>query len=302
MTMNKAIFIRISAIAALLLILGFGSLLLLSKDRESNPTPHRSRTMHATNGPIRSYASEIRSSRIEHSAIINAILRCHHISDVNGISKLQLKAIQYSAVDATDGTDGDNRNVGGMSPVGTAASVAPNTELSNTDLSLSYLSRALMVERANTARSMNSAYNAMIIWQAIVISAGAVATIIVSISSRAVGIQADSSAKRFISVAAVIASAFATAVASMSTFVGAQGAYATDLKTLASLRQMHAEIATLVPSGYDDKYCSQPPDQDKVKTINSYIQQWATRFSTIVGGASSSSQDDAKSSDTQSSG
>jgi hypothetical protein len=221
---------------------------------------------------------EASNAVVEHMAIISAILKCHGIYDVNSIPRGQQPTLHSGDIFSPSGSE----------------KIIP---LSSTDIAVAYLSKTLLQRRADTAMAVDGAQRQMILWQFAVIFGGAVATILVSLSSRSGGTGEPSKSFRVLSMSAVIASAAATALSSMSTFIGAQAVYASNQKSLSSLQQLHSEIATLFPFEYDQKVCGEKQDPRQIELINNNIQQWSSRLGTIVGGPSSSSNGgDAKSS------
>jgi hypothetical protein len=212
---------------------------------------------------------EFSNAVIEHMAIISAILKCHGVYDVNAILRGQQPTL----------------HTGDLFTPSNNAKIIP---LTSTDIAVAYLSKTLLQRRSDTAAALDVAHRQMTMWQFVVIAAGAIATILVSLSSRSGNTGGTSRWFRVLAVSAVIASATATALSSMSTFVGAQSSYVSNQKTLSSLQQLHSEIATLFPFEYDQKVCGDKQDQHQIELINNDVQQWSSRLGTIVGGPSSS--------------
>lgn len=222
---------------------------------------------------------EANNAVVEHTAIISAILKCHDVYDINAIVEGQQPILHTGHTFAP-------------------ASSAKQLPLNGTDIAVAYLSKTLLTQRADTADVLDAFKNQMIVWQWIVIISGAAATILVSLTSRGVGRSKEDVHQFFptLAVLAVIASATATALSSMSTFIDAPGHYTNNLKTLLALRQLHGEIATIFPSEYDASMCNPNAAADKEKQISNDIQQWASRLSDIEGGPPSANGTGEKSS------
>lgn len=169
-------------------------------------------------------------------------------------------------------------------------SVEYGREINLSERSLMALNNSLTRQRSYLDRKMKSSYNFLEIATIVTISIGLITTILVSISSTEFG-RGDGTQQRTIRILAIVFPALGTAVAAVIAFYSPQAQWTQASRTLASITQLHSQMAL----GVWKLPCLKPdPDPNKAVVITQ-LDEWAKRYSDIqtvssaTGGSSAAS-------------
>ncbi len=170
----------------------------------------------------------------------------------------------------------------GQARPGAASIRKPN----NQEMNILQLSRTILGQRQDLFRTVDSSYSSLQIIQLTIILIGLVTTILVSVSSTEFG-KGDTSTAKTIRILAIVFPALGTAAAALNSFYSPRDEMTRASHTLASLAQLHGQIAV----GIWSVACA--TDMTDSKDFKVILTDWGKRYQDIltVGDATSSSGD-----------
>ena len=149
------------------------------------------------------------------------------------------------------------------------------------------LSQALSAQRITLRSAADSAYRFWEVTSVLTITLGMFTTILVSLSSTEFG-RGDGPTQKLIRVLAIVFPALGTAAAAVIAFYGPQAEWGQASRTLASLTQLHGQMAI----GVWELHCIKDEGDAYVAKVTDALKDWSKRFvdiqtvSTATGGSS----------------
>jgi hypothetical protein len=215
-------------------------------------------------------------ARLDHEAIAMAIAQClNRVGDLYNTSSLIYDQLYPSSA-----------------PTGIfwGRSSSTNTQftpkLTTLQRSSVYLSNAIVRARVDTAIAVYDNYMRMNSYQIAIIVLGAITTILISIKA----MSSDNKPPYFIiGILAIVFSSIGTATSALNTFHGHRESYSRNQRSLATLRQIHHELAIMMSSEANPDNCHQMTEDN-----NKRIKDWSTRLTAILNNAEAAGQGEGK--------
>jgi hypothetical protein len=244
-------------------------------------------------------AHEWRLASAEHKNIAEAVAACSGITDLAGQpvfvrEQLRLDILPDGARRGEEGAPRDVKEIALAEPKGPTAEPRASTgfSLSNYARTAIYLSDEISRSRIESANNAYVNHWVMILFQWAIVIIGAVTTILISLKSI---MTADDSRKALslrIGVAAILFSSVGTAASALNSFYGPREAYLKAERSLASLRQLHSDIAIQIgsirePQGKKECPSFDPANRDD--PLYKQVQDWKTKLGAIVNASDSGS-------------
>jgi hypothetical protein len=158
-----------------------------------------------------------------------------------------------------------------------------------------YLSDSIVRARIESANNAASSHSTMLWFQWSIVIIGALTTILISLKSI---VTSDDALKRLsfhIGIAAILLSSIGTATAGLNSFFGPRESYLKAERSLASLRQLHSDIAVQIaairepPGKQDRRECPSFDPAAKDDPLAKQVQDWKTKLNAIANSSDSGS-------------
>jgi hypothetical protein len=228
---------------------------------------------------------EWQSARADHEMIAAAVAACSNIQDLDAQPDFVRAALRLDIL-----PNGGRRHSTSRAIDQKAASPLV---LSNYQRAIVYLSDSITRNRIESATAANLNYTSMFWFQLAIVGIGAITTILISIKSIAPAGETPSTnnLSLWVGILAIVFSSLGTATSALNSFYGPRESYLKSERSLATLRQLHSDIATKIAST-----TSLPPDKcpkldPKIKDdpYAKQLQDWTTRLSAILNATDSGS-------------
>ncbi len=233
---------------------------------------------------------EWRWAQADHEHIALAVAACSHIFDLAEVPVI----VHQLRLDT--GPDGQTLPWARRTTRAAMASVAPVAPGSQPGFHLSNFQRTAIflsdtIARARFENASHASMNAgrMDTLQLFIVAIGAITTILISIKSISNADQNRAYAPWFfwIGIAAIVFSSVGTAASALNSFYSPREAYLKNANSLASLRQLHQDLASQVTGileGTGVKDCAQFDPIDRSGGIAEQVDEWITKLDKIVNG------------------
>jgi hypothetical protein len=233
---------------------------------------------------------EWRWAQADHEHIALAVAACSHIVD------LTLAPVIVHQLRLDTGPDGQTlpwarRTT--RAAVASVASVAPGSQpdfhLSNFQRTAIFLSDTIARARFENASNASTNSGHMYTFQFLIVTIGAITTILISIKSISNADQDRANSRLFfwIGIAAIVFSSVGTAASALNSFYSPREAYLKNASSLYSLRQLHQDLASQVTGileGSGVKDCGQFDPIDRTNGIAEQVDEWITKLDKVING------------------
>jgi hypothetical protein len=224
----------------------------------------------------RAAQQEWRLASADHEILATAIAACSKI--YNLYAQPQYIQNQFRLWTGSDGRSrsSDKDEKSGKSEKETAL------QITNYHRTAIFLSDSIARNRFEAAVNANNNYSNMFNFQLSIIIIGAITTVLISIKSIS---NSENWATTYfwIGIFAIIFSSIGTATSTLNAFFGPREAYFRTERSLASLRQLHTEIAARIASSIEDpEKCPSISRTNKDDPYAQQVQEWTTRLSAIL--------------------
>ncbi|HXN67582.1 MAG TPA: hypothetical protein VN926_07995 [Bradyrhizobium sp.] len=226
---------------------------------------------------------EWRLATADHEIIAAAVAACSKIFDLGAQPDFVRAELRLDTLpDGRRSSASDQQQKGG------------NLVLSNYQRAAVYLSDSITRGRIESATNANENYSNMFWFQIAIVSIGAITTILISIKSIAPADNAPTavSLSLWVGILAIIFSSVGTATSALNSFYGPRESYLKNERSLASLRQLHSDIAVKITSVTDAEHPDKCPKLDPAKKDDPYskqVQDWTSKLGAILNAADSGS-------------
>jgi len=226
---------------------------------------------------------EWRLATADHEIIVAAIAACSKIFDLRAEPDFVRAELRLDTLP-------DGRRISSSNP----QQKGGNLVLSNYQRAALYLSDSITRGRIESATNASVNYSNMFWFQIAIVSIGAITTILISIKSIAPADNAPTavSLSLWVGILAIIFSSVGTATSALNSFYGPRESYLKNERSLASLRQLHSDIAVQVASVTDAEHPDKCPRLDPARKDDPYskqIQDWTNKLGAILNATDSGS-------------
>jgi hypothetical protein len=218
-------------------------------------------------------ADEIYTSQVtpHHDSIVARVLDCMRVEDKYNLPSY---IFQFISLPNYRGRIANDKPLEGSSR-------PPNRE----ERAIVQLSKELASQRIVLQSKAQEAYSLWQVTSLITIALGMLTTIFVAMSSTEFG-RGDGRSQRVIRVLAIVFPALGTAAAAAITFYAPQAEWSQASRTLASLTQLHGQMAL----GVWNLGCIQGNDEQSVKLSTAALDGWSRRYLDIQTVAAATGQ------------
>ncbi len=246
---------------------------------------------------------EWRLASAEHKNIAEAVAACSGITNISGQpvsirEQLRLDILpdgrRRNQEEPKGGAPKDVKEIAFAEPKGATAEPRGPTglSLSNYARTAIYLSDDITRSRIESANNAYVNHWVMILFQWAIVVIGAVTTILISLKSIMTADDTRKALSLRIGIAAILFSSIGTAASALNSFYGPREAYLKAERSLASLRQLHSDIAIQIGGirePQSKKECPSFDPANKDDPLYKQIQDWKTKLGGIVNASDSGS-------------